>query len=210
MNAELTATLTEKPAAEDQARAEVYAMLANLFYQSPDVVLLDVLAQAGDINAIAPEATFAQAWLDLQRASIAMDAEAMVESVAEEFQMLFIGHGSGGEAIPYASWHLTGFMMEEPLAHLRDDLNRLGFTRLAGVSEPEDHAAALFEVMRLLVLSAPLPAQKDFYCRHLAPWCGKLAAQLANAPSANYYRHVADLLRAFIEVEAQGFEMVEA
>lgn len=190
------------------ARAGYYALLANLLYAAPSAALLQAIAAAGpgpgEVAGCEP-GTLAVAEQGLRLASKAMDAEA----AAEEFQALFIGAGSGGEVMPYASWHLTGFLMEEPLAHVRADLAALGYDRADGVCEPEDHIAALCETMRLLIESGtPLARQKQFFMQHLASWGGALAAQVEHAPSANYYRHVAALLREFLHVEEQSFGMV--
>jgi TorA maturation chaperone TorD len=54
--------------------------------------------------------------------------------------------------------------METPLAVLRQDLKHLGFKRADDVCEPEDHAAALFEVMTYLIASGNSQhIQKTFY-----------------------------------------------
>lgn len=196
------------PAEEDLARAGLYALLARLLYAAPDLALLQAIAVADEIAAGAPRSTLAEAWQGLQQASAVMEAEA----AAQEYEQLFIGLGQG-EVMPYMSWHMTGFLMEEPLARLRDDLVALGLARVAGVGEPEDHLAALCEVMRLLAAgdaesaAAPLQRQREFFGRHLRPWYAQFVAQLEGAPSANYYRGVARLLRAFMDVEAQAFEM---
>jgi TorA maturation chaperone TorD len=190
---------------EDLARAGLYALLARLLQAAPDAALLEAIAQADELAA---GSDLAKAWLALQRASAVMDAEALLQ----EYEQVFIGLGQG-EVMPYLSWHLTGFLMEEPLAKLRDDLAALGLTRAAGVGEPEDHMAALCEVMRLLVAgdadSAPAPVKQQctFFDRHLRPWYPKFAVQLATAPSANYYRAVATLLDSYMDVEAQAFDM---
>jgi len=190
---------------EDQACAGLYALLARLLFAAPDAALLQAIAQADELAA---GSQLAQAWQGLQAASALRDADA----AAEEYEQVFIGLGQG-EVMPYLSWHLTGFLMEEPLARLRDDLAALGLARVAGVGEPEDHMAAICEVMRLLVAgdaeSAPasIEQQRAFFSRHLRPWYAKFAAQLQAAPSANYYRAVARLLHAFLDVEAQAFEI---
>lgn len=193
---------------EDLARAGLYGLLARLLYASPDAELLQAIAAAEGMGDAASRSGLQASWQHLQAASAAMDAEA----AAQEYEQVFIGLGQG-EVMPYLSWHLTGFLMEEPLARLRDDLAALGLARVAGVGEPEDHMAALCEVMRLLVNgdaeSAPvsLQWQREFFARHLRPWYAGFAAQLEAAPSANYYRAVARLLRAFMDVEAQAFDM---
>lgn len=204
MNAVPELELTE----EDLARAGLYGLLARLLYAAPDDDLLQAIAMADAMVADGPQAALAEAWRDLQAASAVMDPEA----AAQEYEQVFIGLGQG-EVMPYLSWHLTGFLMEEPLAKLRDDLAGMGLTRMAGVGEPEDHMAAICEVMRLLVAgdaeTAPalLPQQRAFFGRHLQPWYTKFSAQLEAAPSANYYRAVARLMCAFMDVEAQAFEI---
>ena len=52
----------------------------------------------------------------------------------------------------HGSWYLTGFLMEKPLAVLRDDLTALGLARRDSCGEPEDHLAALCDVMRALLI----------------------------------------------------------
>lgn len=192
---------------EDAARADLYALLAHLFHAAPDADLLAVLANADDVSAQAPHSAVGEAWRKLQSAAVAADPEAL----AQEFQDLFVGVGSG-EVMAYGSWHLTGFLMEEPLARLRDDLAQLGLSRLQSSAEPEDHIAALAEVMRLLVRgddgvpAAAFAVQKGFFARHLRPWYARFAEQLAKAPSANFYRAVGDLAKTFLDTEAALFE----
>lgn len=176
---------------EELARAGQYALLANLLFMPPTAPLLTMLAAFDD---------------PLGRTASTSDEQ----TVAHEFQVLFIGAGSGGEVVPYASWHRTGFLMEEPLAHLRVDLAELGLDRLDGVSEPEDHIAALCETMRLLIESeASLQVQKAFFLRHIAPWGGQFSTQLEAAPGASFYRAVAQRLKEFLQIETMAFDMLE-
>ncbi len=67
-------------------------------------------------------------------------------AIEREYFNLFIGLGRG-ELLPYASYYLTGFLNERPLARLRDDLAAFGVERVDGNYEPEDHAATLCEIM---------------------------------------------------------------
>jgi len=192
---------------EDTARADLYALLAHLFQAAPDEDLLAVLANADDVSAEAPHSLVGEAWRKLQSAASAADPEAL----AQEFQDLFVGVGSG-EVMAYGSWHLTGFLMEQPLARLRDDLAQLGLSRLQSAAEPEDHIAALAEAMRLLVrggdgvAAAAFEVQKAFFTRHLRPWYARFAEQLAKAPSANFYRAAGELTKTFLDTEAALFE----
>ena len=199
----------------EQSRAALYGLLARLLYAAPDQGLLQAIAQADDVSAQMPYASaqhspLAQAWLALQLGSEVADEEAL----ADEFQQLFIGLGLG-EVVPYMSWHLTGFLMEEPLVRLRSELDALGLARKEAVSEPEDHMAAVLEVMRFLItgdeVSAPatLAEQRRFFAAHLKPWYALCVTQIETAQSANYYRLVARMLRAFLDVEAQSLDMAD-
>ena len=59
-----------------------------------------------------------------------------------------------GELVPFASYYRTGFLNEKPLAKLRGDMARLGIARAESVKEPEDHIAALCEMMAGLITGA--------------------------------------------------------
>lgn len=188
---------------EDRARGNLYALLGNLLAGPPDEQLLQML------RGIAPEAgddsLLAAAWQMLAVAASRTDAG----SLRGEYDALFIGVGRG-ELVPYASWYLTGFLMEQPLAQLRGDLRRLGIERQAGVHEPEDHAAALCDTMALLIASdepAPLPRQHGFFARHLEPWIARFFRDLQQAESARFYRAVGQLGELFIGVEAQAYRV---
>src|SRR5207302_10206857 len=100
--------------------------------------------------------------------------------VAEEYHDLFIGL-TRGELLAYGSYYLTGFLNEKPLAELRDALAGLGIARATEVKEPEDHVAALCEVMAGLIdgrYGSPQPrcGQRGLYETHMAPWIGRFFA----------------------------------
>ena len=138
---------THAVAPEDLARADYYAVLSRLFYAPPDAALLASLAAAGEVaNEVSQQGALPDAWNDL----CATAAQTSVEAAQEEYAALFIGIGKP-QVVLYASWHLTGFMMEKPLAKLRDDLAELGLSRIGEVPEPEDHFAALMDAMRHLL-----------------------------------------------------------
>ncbi|RYJ00658.1 MAG: molecular chaperone TorD, partial [Acetobacteraceae bacterium] len=126
---------------------------------------------------------------------------AEADAVAGEYFALFIGVGRG-ELLPYASYYLTGFLHERPLAELRGTLAGLGIARAAGVAEPEDHLGFCCEVMAGLLEGrfAGQPAE-DFFARHLAPWAERCFADMATAEAAVFYRAVGALGRTAIEIE---------
>jgi TorA maturation chaperone TorD len=136
-------------------------------------------------------------------------AAATTKSIEREFFDLFIGIGRG-ELVPYASFYLTGFLNERPLARLRDDLARLGIERVATEVEPEDHAAVLCEIMAGLAggdFDAPAGADRDLFDKHMAPWIGRFFADLEHAKAANFYRRIGTLGRLFIDIESEAFTL---
>ncbi|NLF53381.1 MAG: molecular chaperone TorD family protein [Thauera phenolivorans] len=192
---------------EDRARADHYALLARLFQAAPDEALLAALVEAGSALGEPGGSAFQQAWAALGEAAAATDAG----RVGEEFDALFVSV-SKPRVMLNASWYLTGFLQEEPLADLRADLAELGLGRRRGVSETEDHLAAIAEVMRHLVLTGPdeagLARQRRFFARYLAPWFVPLADALATTPDAHFYPVAGSLLRAFLELEREAFDMI--
>lgn len=179
----------------DTARAELYALLAALLWRAPDAA---ALARIAGVAADGSELGVALG--ALARAAGAASAG----SVAREHFNLFTGVG-GGDLLPYASWYLTGFLHERPLADLRAELAALGLVRAEGVAEPEDHAAFLCETMAVLIAEGGDAA--GFFARHLAPWIGRFFADLEAAAAAGFYRAVGGLGRVFIGIEQAAFAL---
>ena len=186
---------------EDRARGQVYTLLGHLLAGPPDATLLESLRGAapepGDTSLLAAS------WELLAVAATRVEPS----ELRPEYEALFIGLGRG-EVVPYGSWYLTGFLMEQPLAQLRSDLRTLGIERQPGVVEPEDHAAALCDTMALLILGeepVPLEEQQAFFARHLEPWMAKFFRDLQQAESARFYRAVGQLGEQFIGVESEAF-----
>jgi TorA maturation chaperone TorD len=199
---------------EDRVRADFYALLASLFYAAPDDRLLAAVAVSAPPGGEAGEKgeqgdALAQTWSALAAASAVVTPEA----VHEEHESLFVGMGRPPVML-FGSFYLAGFMNEKPLAELRTDLAKLGFTRHANVTEPEDHLAALCEVMRGMILgdvatpAATLAEQKRFFARHMQPWVLLCCNATLDNEKANYYVRVAQFARAFFEIEIAAFEMV--
>ncbi len=188
---------------EERLRLLPYKLLARYLAAPPDRELLELTARLeGDGTP------FGKALAALAAAA----AETTPEAAAEEYHALFVGLARG-ELLPYASYYLTGFLQERPLAELRIELEGLGVARAEGCPEPEDHAAALFEVMAGLIAGTfgdgRLVTQKRFFETHLASWVGRLFADLEEARSARLYRHVGTVGRRFLEIEETAFAMVD-
>ncbi len=193
--------------AEDQVRADFYALLAHLFSRAPDDRVLQsmVITQEPTDEA---SAELTKSWRALSAASAVVTHDALVD----EYEAVFVGVGRP-PVIVYGSFYLAGFMMEKPLAQLRDDLARMGFTRNAEVRESEDHLAAVCDVMRALILgdlsagSADIESQKAFFEKHMKPWIFKCCAAIQVYEKSNYYKRVANFAEQFFEMESQAFEM---
>ena len=192
------------PAVEagDAARAEMYVLLGTLLAGPPDDAILEMLL---DIDAGEPDATLMTSiWQSLQASAREADAE----QLTEEYFNLFIGLGRG-ELVPYASFYIHGFLMEKVLASLRNELQRLGFELQEGISEPEDHVAALCETMGMIISESglSLKEQSAFFETYIASWMGGFFAELSDAESADFYRAVAQLGQQFLEIESQYLSM---
>ncbi|MEL6205668.1 MAG: molecular chaperone TorD family protein [Pseudomonadota bacterium] len=187
---------------EDRLRAELYDFLAAILSRPPSGDLLRKCASlTGD------ETPLGEAITALSRVSKALSFKA----VEGEFNRLFIGLGRG-ELLPYASYYVTGFLNEKPLAILRQDMTRRHITRAPNVFEPEDNIASLMEMMAGMILGRfggpePLDRQKEFFSRHIAPWAEHFFSDLAAAQNAVFYAPVGTAGRAFMEIEVQAFRM---
>ena len=188
----------------EQARADVYRLLGALLAAPPDVALLDLLRDIRPAED-AGDAAMTAAWQGLRAAAAAADQDRL----KDEYFNLFIGLGRG-ELVPYASFYMHGFLMEKVLASLREELAGLGIERQADVAEPEDHAAAVCEVMAMIISEHGLHfKQLAFFEAYVASWAGRFFADLGEAKSADFYRAVAQLGQQFLAMEQRYFSLFE-
>lgn len=193
---------------EETARAELYGLLAQLYYARPTPQTLSALRVA--VTEAPMEGGFLQEpWQQLVGAARALDDAA----IAAEFDRLFGGVGKP-EVFLYGSHYLSGFLNEKPLVRLRSDLAALGLARGEAMPETEDHMAYLCEVMRYLIAGddmavCNLTAQRNFFTTHLQPWVLQLCDALQGQPAARFYAALAHFTRAFVAVEVQGFDMLD-
>lgn len=196
------AEIREDVAEEDLLRADLYTMLATLLAAPPSKEMIENSAQLqGDasdlgegINALAKLAGVTS-----------------VEAAEREYNALFIGLGRG-ELLPYASYYLTGFLNEKPLARLRGHMAEFGIERNPDVKEPEDHIATLCEMMAGLIrgdFGNPLSVedQHAFFNTHIATWAGHFFTDLEAAEGSVFYAPVGKIGRAFMEIEIEAFRM---
>ena len=187
---------------EDRLRADLYNYLGVLLATPPDQMMLDqTAALSGD------DTTLGQAIQGLARVAKVSKPKA----VQSEFNALFIGLGRG-ELLPYASYYLTGFLNEKPLANLRATMARFGMTRSKDVFEPEDNIASLMEMMAGMIVGrfgrvATLDEQQEFFNAHIGTWAAHYFADLQAAKSSVLYASVGAVGAAFMDIEREAFRL---
>ena len=192
---------------EETARAEIYGLLAQLYYAPPGPELL------GALRVAVTEAPAAGAFLEEPWRRLVGSARAESDAdIASEYEALFGGVGKP-DVYLFGSHYMSGFLNERPLAQLRDDLQALGLSRDEAIPETEDHIAYLCEVMRYLIAGddvevANLTRQREFFTRHLQPWAVSLCETIAAHPRARFYSALAGFTQAFVSVEQQGFDLL--
>ena len=189
-------------AQEDLLRADLYDFLGSLLATPPSAQMLNNVAGLNGDDT------------DLGKGIAALSrlARSVQERAAKrEFNALFVGLGRG-ELLPYASYYMTGFLNEKPLAALRNDMTRLGIERAENVYEPEDNIASLCEMMAGLIRGrfgspADLSRQKEFFATHIGPWAGHFFSDLEAAQGSVLYAPVGTVGRVFMDIEKEAFRM---
>jgi TorA maturation chaperone TorD len=200
--AQLSSTLDE-----ETARSEIYGLLAGVLYNSPAIELIAQIRVAAT-DTPAAGAFLEEPWRNFVGVTRSMSDQA----IKNEYEALFGGVGKP-EIYLYGSHYLSGFLNEKPLARLRTDLNSLGLERSEVMSDTEDHFAYLCEVMRYLIAGddvavANLTHQREFFSTHIQPWVNLMCDDIQSNNKANFYASLAELIRAFMGIEAQGFDML--
>lgn len=201
MSADQTAEMLEI-AEEERQRADLYVLLARLLIRPPDEATLDVIRKLKGGEGALGEAINALAAVARAKTAAAID---------DEYHALFIGLDEG-ELVPYGSYYQTGRLYDEPLARLRVDMAERGMAWDANFKEPEDHIAALCEMMAGLILGAfadrpaSVAEQRVFFEAHLAPWVDEFFNDLARAKGATFYVPLAQLGSNFVALENQAFK----
>ena len=203
MTVEATIEISSQPVSpEDRVRAELYSLIGNLLLVVPSQITLDQLSHLqGDDGDVGSAVN-----------ALAQIAKSMnPANVEREFNVLFIGMGRG-EILPYASYYLTGFLHEKPLADLRNSMRSLGIQRKDGIPEPEDHLGSLCEMMAGMITGnfgqvMSLQSQKDFFNAHIAPWAAHCFSDLEKAESAVLYAPVGSLGLLLMEIEQESFRI---
>ena len=188
--------------AEDQLRADMYSFLASLLRTEPNAELVNQLT-----NLLSDDSPIGKSIKTLSKLASSMD----LPTIRDEYVRIFVGVGRG-EILPFASYYLTGFLKDKPLAKLRNDMNEIGIKLAENVKEPEDHIASLFDMMSGLILGKfnkkfSISKQKDFFNKHLGPWVDLLMRDIESSKIAVFYSPIGTIGREFIEIERSSFSM---
>ncbi|HSH08561.1 MAG TPA: molecular chaperone TorD family protein [Burkholderiales bacterium] len=196
--------LTPPPSPEDQARGDLYAVLARLYYAPPDAQLLAALANARD-DATTTDSPLGEAWGALREAC----RSAFPVMLENEHTALFVGTGKAA-VTPYLSNYVLRHQSDTPLAELRETLRALGIQRREGIGEYEDHIAGVMETMRYLIVlqRRSLEAQKDFFERFVYDGAVAFCSAVSDSAQASFYKRVAALTRVFLDIEKNAFSML--
>jgi TorA maturation chaperone TorD len=203
---------TKQLAPEDQARADFYALLSRLFAQAPDAALLAAIGAAPPLES--PEgaddvsAALAVSWAALVSASA--DAEAQL--VADEYQTLFVGVGQS-EVSLHGSAYAKARNGGPLLVQVRASLNQLHLARQPGVAMFEDHIAAVFETMRVIIRGDgradgfAFDVQREFFRSNIEPWAQACCNAIYNKAVAMYYGRVAQFCKDLMAIESDSFSI---
>jgi len=188
---------------EEVARANFYGLLARLFYAPPDAPLLQALADSADLEA--EDGDIGAAWQSLVEAARHAD----VEATRDEYDTVFVGTGKSPVTL-YVCAYSIKYSNDVPLVELKADLAQLGLARSATAGEPEDHIAALCDVMRHLISKdrRDLPTQRRFFERWIQPIAEPLCAAIEKSEQLGFYRAVGRFAKAFFTLEHEAFEML--
>lgn len=195
-------------APEDSDRALLYGFVGRLLQTAPDAADLKTL------SGISPDADDVSPIGDALRKVTSLAGEVDEQALKRQYHDLFVGLGRG-ELVPFGSYYLTGFLNEKPLADLRAAMSKLGIERAEGVKEPEDHIAALMQMMEGLILGnfgheVPLSLceQRTFFNDHIGKWASHFFKDLAAQDTSPFYAAVGELGQAVLDVETEAFEMI--
>lgn len=187
---------------EDQLRADMYSFLANLLRAEPDENLVNQLTMLDS-----DDSPIGKSIKTLSKLTTSLD----LPTIRDEYVRIFVGVGRG-EILPFASYYLTGFLKDKPLAKLRQDMQKIGIKLEENVKEPEDHIASIFDMMSGLILGKfekkySITEQKDFFNKHLAPWVDLLMRDIESSKIAVFYSPIGTIGKEFMEIERASFSM---
>lgn len=195
---------------EDLARADLYGLVARLFYQPPDQELLDQISVS--IPEVDQDDTYEAHLSKLWDNLVDLTKSNPAKAWRDEFDLNFISVGKPNVVLN-GSFYMAGHLNEKPLVDIRRSLETFGLEAAQEVTETEDHISALCEVMRYLIAGddvgiSNLTNQRAFFNAHIRPWYEELCDAIEAIPEMHLYHSVAALTKEFLAVEGQSFDML--
>jgi TorA maturation chaperone TorD len=189
-------------APEELARANLYGLIARLFYAPPDEQLISELLRAPPIEG---EAALATAWREMVESC----RNVFPVTLEHEHTELFVGTGKA-EVTPYLSHYVVKYSTDNPLVELRQQLAAWGIGRREEVPEYEDHVSGICESMRfaIAVQQRSPEEQRAFFERFVYAGAIAFCDAVSASKNARFYQHVARFARVFFDIEKSAFEMV--
>jgi TorA maturation chaperone TorD len=186
---------------EDEARANLYGLIARLFYAAPDTQLISQLLGAQRIEG---EGELGASWREMIEAC----RTAFPGALESEHTELFVGTGKAA-VTPYLSHYVLRHSNDSPLVELRAQLSAWGIARRDDVPEYEDHVSGVCETMRFVIAvqQRPPEEQQTFFARFVYRGATAFCDAVTASKQARFYRPVARFARTFMEVEKSAFEM---
>lgn len=134
------------------------------------------------------------------------------KEVAQEFTDIFWSPG-GGQVLAFESKYVDGKLMDRSLVQLRSFLGEVGLTNMDSLNEPEDSLAVELDIMRFFVRQSLLnnsngywhEYQMLFLNQHLLRWGLDFFKDLGKAPSARFYKGVAEIGYGFLFLEKETY-----
>jgi len=197
-----TTSAVQELAPEDESRAAIYAMLAQILSAPPTA---EQLTELGKLQGSDTE--FGQAIARLSEAARGTTAE----QADDAYHDLFIGL-TRGKLLPYGSYYLTGFLHEKPLARLRNSMAQLGIAANPEEKDPEDHIASVLDMMGGLIRGdfgqpVPVAQQRIFFQEHVQSWAPYFFRDLEKVEETELYAAIGTVGRIFLELEEAAFSM---
>src|SRR5215813_5136095 len=109
---------------EEAARANLYGLIARLFYAPPDAHFISEL----QLVETGEQSLLASTW----RAMVDACRTSFPAALRDEHTLLFVGTGKA-EVTPYLSHYVLRHANDNPLVELREQLGRWGIGRREGV-----------------------------------------------------------------------------
>lgn len=208
-------------------RAEMYRLLAQVYFKPLSQEQIDALAQAGLAALAADDASpFAGGYNDVYRYLRRMNTGTRQE-LASDFTSVFYGIQTyeGRAAQPIESLYRSdgGLVMGKASGEVYRAFRESRVKVHEGLDLPDDHLSFLFEFMACLCeriatyaenghwqeAMQTLDEQRTFFKRHIASWFPRFKAIANRLVATRFYRGWLKITQAFLADEEESFQTLE-